>query len=148
MTIRPPQIVPILLMSIFIFLGCSKKSPEPTASVQSQPTQQSSALKPIDVAHWRDTPSLTGRAATQDDVGAGRAVFAAPGASSQPIELHIPRCAIHTDQQTGKKTPVIVVQAEDVKGNKTIGIRFMSGGEGVCLLSELELLDGPDDRFK
>lgn len=75
-------------------------------------------------------------------------MFAAPGANSQPIDLHIPRCAIHTDQQTGKKTPVIVVQAEDVGGIKTIGYRYMSGGEGVCLLSKLELLDGPDDRFK
>jgi hypothetical protein len=91
---------------------------------------------------------LTGRAATQQDVGAGRAVFAAPGSGSQPIDLKLPRCAIHTDQQTGKKTPVIVVQAEDARGIKTIGYRFVSGAEGVCLLSELEFLDGPDERFK
>jgi len=135
-------------MSIFSFFGCSKKSLEPVTAVQSQSAPQEFAPKPVDISHWRDTPSLTGRAATLDDVGAGRAVFAAPSASSQPIDLHIPRCAIHTDQQTGRKTPVIVVQAEDVGGRKTIGFRFLTGAEGVCLLSELELLDGPDDRFK
>lgn len=142
MTFLSSQIIVLSLMSIFSFFGCSKQRSEPTAPAQSAP------ITPIDLAHWRETPCLTGRAATQDDVGAGRAVFAAPGADSKPIDLKLPRCAIHTDQETGKKTPVIVVQAEDVRGNKTIGYRLLSGAEGVCLLSELELLDGPDDRFK
>ena len=83
-----------------------------------------------------------------DDVAAGRAVFAAPGSGSQPIDLKLPRCAIHSDQETGKKTPVIVVQAEDVGGKKTIGFRYLNGADGVCMLFELELVGGPDDRFK
>ena len=95
----------------------------------------------------------TGKRSIQwNPVGAGlvylQSVFAAPGADSQPMDLKLPRCAIHKDQETGKQTPVIVVQAEDVKGNKTVGFRSLSGGNGVCLLFELELLDGPDDRFK
>jgi hypothetical protein len=142
MTFGAPQIIVLSLMSIFSFFGCSKRSPEPS------PSSQSAAIRPVDLSHWRDTPCLTGRPATQEDVGAGRAVFAAPGSGSLPIDLKLPRCAIHTDQPTGKKTPVIVVQAEDVKGAKTIGYRFLSGAEGACLLSELELLDGPDQRFK
>lgn len=105
-------------------------------------------MTPIDIANWRETPCLTGRPATQDDVGAGRSVFAAPGADSKPIDLKLPLCAIHTDLETGKKTPVILVQAEDVNGNQTVGYRYLSGAGGVCLLFELELLDEPDDRFK
>src|ERR1051326_3920713 len=140
MTFR--EIIALSLMGIFSFLGCSKRTSEPTTLAKS------AALHPIDIAHWRETPCLIGRAATQEDVGAGRAVFAAPGARSQPIDLKLPRCAIHNDQQTGKKTPVIVLQAEDSRGIKTIGYRFLNGAEGVCLLSELELLDGPDERFK
>lgn len=139
MTFRRQHFIALSLMGIFSFFGCSKRSSPPI-----QPT----AVVPIEIAHWRKTPCLTGRAATQDDVAAGRAVFAAPGAGSQPIDLKLPRCAIHTDQQTGKKTPVILVQAEDARGNKTVGYRFLDGAEGVCLLSELELLDGPDERFK
>jgi len=141
MTFRPVQVIALTLMGIFSFVGCSKQRSEPTVPAQS------AAITPIDLAHWRETLCLTGRAATQDDVGAGRAVFAAPGADAKPIDLKLPRCAIHVDQETGKKTPVIVVQAEDARGNKTIGYRFLSGAAGVCLLSELELLDGPDDRF-
>jgi hypothetical protein len=80
-------------------------------------------------------------------VAAGRAVFAAPGAGSRPIDLNLPRCAIHTEEETGRKTPVIIVQAEEIGGMKTIGYRMMSGDDGACLLSELELLDGPDERF-
>jgi hypothetical protein len=105
-------------------------------------------MKPIDLANWKETPCLTGRAATVDDVAAGRAMFAAPGSDSKPIDLKLPRCAIHTDEKTGTKVPVIVVQAEDVGGKKTIGFRFLNGGTGVDMLFELQLLDGPDDRFR
>lgn len=83
-----------------------------------------------------------------DDAAAGHAVFVAPGAVSQPIDLNLPRCAVHTDQETGKKTPVIVIQAENVGGKETIGYRSLNGQFGVCLLWELELLDEPDDRFR
>jgi hypothetical protein len=139
---RAPLIIGLFLMSLLSFFGCSERAEEPRAFA---PT---ASVIHIDVAHWRETPCLKDKAATQEDVGACRAVFAAPGSSSRSIDLNLPRCAIHTDQQTGKKTPVIVIQAEDVGGTKTIGFRSLLGAEGVCLLSELELLDGPDERFK
>ena len=103
--------------------------------------------KPIDLGRWRETPCLVGRPATQSDVAAGWAAFATSGAESRPIDLGIPRCAFHVDQATGKKTPVILIQAEEAKGLKMVGYRFIGGGDGACLLSELELLDGPE-RFR
>jgi len=86
--------------------------------------------------------------ATQEDVDAGLAVFAVTNDDSQLLDVKLPCCAIHTDQQTGKKTPVIVVQAEYAAGAKIIGYRFLNGDAGICPYSELELLDGPDARFK
>jgi hypothetical protein len=148
MTIRPHHFISLLFMGIFSLFGCSKQNSQRTPSVQPSDPSHSAALTPIDLAHWQETPCLTDRAATQDDVEAGRAVFAAPGSGSQPIDLRLPRCAIQTNQQTGEKTPVVVVQAEDARGIKTIGYRFLNGADGVCLLFELELLDAPDDRFK
>ncbi|MFZ1932277.1 MAG: hypothetical protein WCB27_10320 [Thermoguttaceae bacterium] len=142
------HIIAFLFMGIFSFFGCFKQSSQRAPPVQPSEASHPAVLKPIDLAHWRETVCLTGRAATLDDMKAGTAVFAAPGSGSRPIDLKLPRCAIYTDQQTGKKTPVIVVQAEDVGGKKTIGYRLLNGADGVCLLFELELLDGPDDRFK
>jgi hypothetical protein len=50
--------------------------------------------------------------------------------------------------QSKKATAVILVQAEEMPKVKTIGFRFLSGGNGVCTLAELEILKGPDERFK
>jgi hypothetical protein len=59
--------------------------------------------------------SVTVRAATPADVKEGRAVFGASGAeverSSSTAMLGDP-----TEDGTGKKAPVIVIQTEEVKG--------------------------------
>lgn len=52
----------------------------------------------------------------------------------KPIDIKLPRCAIFSDQQTGTKVPVIVVQAEEASGVKTAGYRLLSGAEGICTL--------------
>jgi hypothetical protein len=100
----------------------------------------------IDMKNWRQTPHVRGRAATDADVNAGRAVFAVGG---EPVDLDIPSCAIVTEQDVGEPTPVIIIQAERLEDNAVaVGYRFLDGGTGIASLDEVELLSEPDARFR
>ena len=84
---------------------------------------------------------VSGRVATNDDVQAGNAAFAIQNSDSKPIRVTIPQYAIYLDRDTGKKVPVILIQAEDKAGSKLAGFRIVgSHGVGACLLDELQLL--------
>jgi len=100
----------------------------------------------IDIKKWRQTPSVSGRAATDADVNAGCAVFAVGG---EPVELDLPTCAIVTEEEIGEPTPVIVIQAERLEDDTVaVGYRFLDGGTGIASLDEVELLSEPDERFR
>ena len=95
---------------------------------------------------WRATPAIEGRAASDADVSAGRAVFAVGG---EPVELDLPACAIVSEEHVGEPTPVIVIQAERLEdGTVAIGYRFVDGGTGIATLEDVEFLSEPDERFR
>ena len=104
----------------------------------------------IDVEHWRDTPCTILGLASEEDVRAGRAVFYVERTREHvgtPEDLGLPRCALIGDDD-GSVSPVIVVQAEKHGSDKVlIGYRPLTGGNGVCTIDELTLLDGPDRHF-
>ena len=102
--------------------------------------------EPIDMKHWRRTPVVEGRPATEMDVELGRAVFAAGG---EPVELDLPTCAIVREEGVGEPTPVIIIQAERLEdGTVAVGFRLLEGGDGIATLDEVELLSEPDERFR
>jgi hypothetical protein len=92
--------------------------------------------------------------ATEDDVKAGRAVFyldLSVGQESHPGALNLPCCALLHDENS-KATPVIVIQVEESdnrSGSVKVfaGYRPLTGGNGICMLHQLELLEYPDHRF-
>ena len=90
-------------------------------------------------SEWRNTPCVVGRVATESDVKAGRAVFYVKGASS-PAPMRLPHCAIQT-RSDGSTIKVVVVQAEYADNQTLLGVRPLAGGNGICLLQEVELLD-------
>lgn len=101
---------------------------------------------PIDIAKWRKTPFVEGRAATDHDVSEGRAVFAVGG---EPVELDLPSCAIVREEGVGEPTPVVIIQAERLDdGTVAIGFRLIDGGTGIATLDDVELLSEPDERFR
>ena len=104
---------------------------------------------PIDMKKWRETPCLIDRLATEADVKEGRAAFFVTGdPAMKPLAISLPACAIHHDTESKKATPVILIQAVQTTKITAVGYRLLSGGNGVCLLSELEILKEPDERFK
>jgi hypothetical protein len=118
----------------------------------------------IDMAEWRNLPCVRDRIATRADSESGAAAFFIPrneedypnsdseatfAEEVRTIPLDIPCCAIHRSEEGD--VPVIVIQAESTvhngKENNLAGYRSLDGGTGICMLEELEILTGPDDRF-
>lgn len=104
---------------------------------------------PFDIRDWKSVDVVTGRPATQADIDAGRAVFLVDGPTpSKPVDVGLPRCAIWHNRAVKKDIPVVVIQAEEVAGGlQMAGVRFLAGDKTVCLLKDLILLAGPDERF-
>jgi hypothetical protein len=93
----------------------------------------------VDPIHWRSTPCVQGRPATEEDVCEGRAVFYVDGPSTA-IAMPLPHCAYFQDEG-GSAVPVVVIQAETQDGTKVlIGYRPLSGGNGICTFDEIQLL--------
>jgi hypothetical protein len=95
---------------------------------------------------WPELPKegfICGRPATNDDIDKGNAVFVLEASGKvigQPLDITIPQYAYHVDKKTGKRTPGIIIQAEQAQGNKIIGMRTFHGTEMAGLLGEYELL--------
>lgn len=95
---------------------------------------------------WPDLPTegfLAGRPATREDVAAGRAAFVlqAEGVSrSRALPVTIPQYAYHVDPETGKRTPGIVIQAEEAGGQQLVALRTLDGENLVGLFQEIEFL--------
>lgn len=101
---------------------------------------------PIDLKRWRSTPAVEGRAATELDVTAGRAVFAIDG---EPVGIDLPACAIVREEGVGEPTPVVVIQVERLDDDSVVvGFRLLDGGTGIADLEDVEFLDEPDQRFR
>ena len=104
--------------------------------------------EPIDVAAWQATPCISGRTATRADVAQGIAVFVlepSGGARVSPVDMKLPAYGrqIQADE---RRIPVVIIQAENASGQTLLGVRYLTGGNGVCMPHEVEILDGPDDR--
>jgi hypothetical protein len=96
---------------------------------------------PIDPDRWQEVPCTRARVAEEEDVKQGRAAFYFGNLSEVPAwpeDLKLPALATWTDDSTGQRRRVVVIQAERSANQCTVGFRFLDGGNGVCLLEELE----------
>jgi hypothetical protein len=126
-----------LTIGIFIILinSCADKKTEPKKMTENK-------FDPIELNDWKKVPFTKGRLATKKDIDLGKAIFQIEGNGEEhiPLEIEIPSLAYHIDQETNEKTKVVVIQGEQVGTKKVIGIRYLNGGDGVCLLFELEFI--------
>lgn len=84
------------------------------------------------------------RAATEEDIGSGAAVFMLQSEGvniGAPIDIEIPQYAMHSNAETGEQTLGVIIQAEEAQGQKVIGFMpFESDTPMAALLHEFELL--------
>ncbi len=106
---------------------------------------------PIDIRAWRAVPHIVGRVATEADVRAGSAAFFTPvgpqDISNTPHHMSLPALALLRTDDGPRSIPVIIIQAEEGPRGVIVGYRSLEGGNGVCLLSELDLLAENDPRL-
>ena len=98
---------------------------------------------PTDWPPLSEFPAVTGRAATQQDVSAGSAVFVLQDsgqAIGEPISTQLPQYAFHLDED-GTRTPCILIQAEHARGQR-LGGAVMLPDRGIMagMFGEFELL--------
>ncbi|APG06559.1 hypothetical protein BJI69_14475 [Luteibacter rhizovicinus DSM 16549] len=98
---------------------------------------------------WPELPKdcfVHARPATSADMKKGCAAFAIGNAGTSvgtPLDIKIPQYAWHVDKASGKKTPVILIQAEESSGIKAVGYRELDSPRlGAALLTEMILLGG------
>jgi hypothetical protein len=96
----------------------------------------------IDIENLQQIPYMKNKTAVETDVAEGRAVFYIEDWVDMhyPIELDLPLKAYQMDSETGEKSLVVIIQAENVDGEGLIGVRYLKGGNGICSLSEIEFL--------
>src|SRR6266404_6272684 len=89
---------------------------------------------PINLAEWKSTPCVCGRAATEEDVEAGGAVFCNKAIKRMNWQRipNLPVCGIY--RQGGKlNVPVVIIQQElTTDGRASLGFRYFNGGSSMC----------------
>ena len=130
---------------LIIFVGCGQTKKE-SESNQNETTELNE-MKPINLKNWTKIPHVSGRIATEEDVKNGNATFRIndKGQEHKTLSIKIPSLAYHIDQETNEKTPVVVIQGEQVGDQKVVGIKYLNGVDGVCLLFELEFVENFED---
>lgn len=101
----------------------------------------------IDLDKWRETPCVSGRVATEEDIKNGHAVFAIPS-GSHPYEIQLPLCAVQLNEETQQRTPCIAIQIEETENKIIIGVRYLAGGNGIGTSEDIELYAKPNEDFK
>lgn len=99
---------------------------------------------------WPDlttVPFVNGRVATEADMKSGRAVFYQKGPMVRAMKLTVPQYA-WLKGETGKRTAVVLVQAETNKNGDVLGLRDVDGHDYVATLGEVTLLgrERPDEE--
>ncbi len=91
-----------------------------------------------------EVKSVSNRIATEEDVNSGAAVFLLKSGEihiGTPMKIVIPQYAIHTDLDSGEKSDVIIIQAEEADGKKYIGAKVVGQEEYMIgLYEEFKLL--------
>ena len=71
-----------------------------------------------------DFPAVSGRAATGEDVSAGRAVFVAADAGKpigEPLPITVPQYAFQRSADAGERVPCVIIQAEQARDQQLVG---------------------------
>ncbi|MCK8044298.1 hypothetical protein MSG37_05340 [Shewanella sp. 1CM18E] len=95
---------------------------------------------------WESLPYISGRVATEQDVESGIAVFYIPD-ESVACDAVLPTCVIQIDEETNERIPAVAIQAEQAGELVYLGLRYLDGGNGMCELDEVELLESPNEEF-
>lgn len=100
----------------------------------------------IDGADWQNTAVVSGRVAVEQDVKDGIAAFYIQDGSRVYSELNLP-CLARLRLEDGSAVDIVIVQTEYGPNAEVIcGCKDFDGGEHVCTLPELEIIEENKQR--
>jgi hypothetical protein len=140
-------VIQFAVLSLLIAVSQSNLSNRMESSTQQHDDTTSILSQPVDMKSWESLQSIRGRAATEEDMKSGSAVFYVGDNQSRPFDIKLPVCGIIIDDDTHEKIPVVCIQAEQTEKGVLVGYRLLEGGTGICDIGEIEFLSGPDERF-
>lgn len=97
---------------------------------------------------WPDLSTIkfvSNRLATEEDLAQGAAVFLMKPDNQNPgvpINIALPQYAIHTDERTGEKSNVVVIQAEEANNQQIFGALVIATNTHLAGMSSEFLLLG------
>ncbi len=97
---------------------------------------------------WPDLSTVkfvSNRLATEADIIQGAAVFmlqADDQPIGKPLSIDVPQYAVHTDGQSGEKSNVVIIQAEEANGQQILGALVISSNKLIAGLYEEFILLG------
>jgi len=108
------------------------------------PLQAQGSDKVVSWPDLKDIKYITGRAATENDITNGSAVFLLQSDGEpigKPIDINLPQYALHTDAETNIVTKVIIIQAEEDGEREVLGAIIIKSNEYIVgLFNEFKLL--------
>lgn len=133
----------LLISLLFLLTNCSqKKAFEVKPKDKTMETKNVALWTSIDIKSWDKTPAINDRIATEDDVKKGFAVFFSneTGDEHVPYKIQLPKLAYLTETEMKKEELVVVIQIEITSKYTLVGYRNFDGGNGICLLNEVNFL--------
>ena len=129
------------LLILLLFSGCSRKPGNDNNSNDNAN---------ITWPKLQEFAATTGRPASEEDVKLGAAVFVLKDGEQpigKPINIPLPQYAFHVNQESGRRTPCVIIQAEEARDQKFVGAIQLPNKEPlVAFLFEFELLGTENQR--
>ena len=113
-------------------------------------------LPAVNIGDWKNVPAVNGRMPTMEETQNGSSLIYVdpkeyPGA--KVLGITMPKLATFNNPNSGKEDLIIVFQAFRIDADSIVGFRFLNGGNGTALISDVHFLSDeeiakiPDSRF-
>ena len=100
-------------------------------------------LPPVDIANWKNVPVINGRMPTLEETMNGSSLIYVDPAeypTATVLGLTMPKLATFNNPNSGREDVIIVIQAFSIDADSIVGFRFLNGGNGTALISDVKFL--------
>lgn len=100
-------------------------------------------LPAVDIADWKNVPVVNGRMPTLEETQSGASlIYVDPKEfpDAKVLGITMPKLATFNNRNSGKEDLIIVFQAFRIDADSIVGFRFLNGGNGTALISDVKFL--------
>lgn len=100
-------------------------------------------LPAVNIADWKNVPVINGRMPTKEETQSPASlIYVDPAEYPQAkvIGMTLPKLATFNNPNSGREDLIIVIQAFTIDADSIVGFRFLNGGNGTALISDIHIL--------